>query len=204
MINRYFNGSVPYPSPTVARKDTDGVIKEHALAVIQEFGQLFDDYQFSRALESAWSLIGAVNKYLVDEEPWIVAEKEGEENKSRLATILYTSAEALRIVTALVHPVIPESSAKIWDQLGLKKIEQVNPQNLKWGELKLGTKLGKVEAVFPRAEKNAVERMQQMEQDRINQAGAATATATAPEPAGVGTVAGQPATQAAAAPATTA
>jgi len=36
MINRYFNGSVPYPSPTVARKDTDGVIKEHALAVIQD------------------------------------------------------------------------------------------------------------------------------------------------------------------------
>ena len=98
MINRYFNGSVPYPSPTVARKATDGVIKEHAQSVIQEFGQLFDDYQFSRALESAWSLIGAVNKYLVDEEPWIVAEKEGEENKSRLATILYTAAEALRLL----------------------------------------------------------------------------------------------------------
>ena len=45
MINRYFNGSVPYPSPTVARKATDDVIKEHAQAVIQEFGQLFDDYQ---------------------------------------------------------------------------------------------------------------------------------------------------------------
>src|SRR5258707_2174775 len=115
MITRYFNGSVPYPSSTVAYKDADGVIKEHALAVIQEFGQLFDDYQFSRALESAWSLIGAVNKYLVDEEPWIVAEKEGEENKSRLATILYTAAEALRIVTALVHPVLPESTAKIWN-----------------------------------------------------------------------------------------
>ena len=96
MINRYFNGSVPYPSPTVARKATDDVIKEHAQVVIKEFGELFDDFQFSRALESAWSLIGAVNKYLVDEEPWIVAEKEGEENKSRLATILYTAAEALR------------------------------------------------------------------------------------------------------------
>ncbi|HMC30509.1 MAG TPA: methionine--tRNA ligase, partial [Candidatus Angelobacter sp.] len=118
MINRYFNGSVPYPSPTVARKATDDVIKEHALAVIQEFGQLFDDYQFSRALETAWSLVAAVNKYLVDEEPWIVAEKEGEENKARLATILYTAAEALRIVTALAHPVLPESTSRIWNQLG--------------------------------------------------------------------------------------
>jgi len=68
MINRYFNGSVPYPSPTVARKDADDVIKEHAQAVIAEFDQLFNDYQFSRALESAWSLIGAVNKYLVEQE----------------------------------------------------------------------------------------------------------------------------------------
>jgi methionyl-tRNA synthetase len=201
MINRYFNGSVPYPSPTVARKDTDGVIKEHALAVIQEFGQLFDDYQFSRALESAWSLIGAVNKYLVDEEPWIVAEKEGEENKSRLATILYTAAEALRIVTALAHPVLPESTAKIWNQLGLGEISKFNLAELKWAQLPLGGKLGKVEPVFPRADKTSIEKMQQMEQERAPQAASTqssspTATAAA-TPAGEGARAGQPATQAA-------
>src|ERR1700704_2170255 len=185
MINRYFNGSVPYPSPTVARKDTDDVIKEHALGVIKEFGELFDDYQFSRALESAWSLIGAVNKYLVDEEPWIVAEKEGEENKSRLATILYTAAEALRIVTALAHPVLPESTAKIWNQLGLGEISKFNLAELKWAQLPLGGKLGKVEPVFPRADKTAIERMQQMEQERAAQAASTTASGTA-TPAGEG------------------
>ena len=199
MINRYFNGSVPYPSPTVARKATDDVIKEHALAVIREFGELFDDYQFSRALESAWSLIGAVNKYLVDEEPWIVAEKEGEENRSRLATILYTAAEALRIVTALVHPVLPESTAKIWTQLGLGEISKFNLGDLKWAQLPLGGKLGKVEPVFPRADKTSIERMQQMEQERqsASQNSANTGTAATPAPAGEGARAGQPATQAA-------
>jgi methionyl-tRNA synthetase len=199
MINRYFNGSVPYPSPTVARKATDDVIKEHALAVIREFGELFDDYQFSRALESAWSLIGAVNKYLVDEEPWIVAEKEGEENRSRLATILYTAAEALRIVTALAHPVLPESTAKIWTQLGLGEISKFNLGDLKWAQLPLGGKLGKVEPVFPRADKTSIERMQQMEQERqsASQNSANTGTAATPAPAGEGARAGQPATQAA-------
>jgi len=202
MINRYFNGSVPYPSPTVARKGSDDVIKEHALAVIQEFGELFDDYQFSRALESAWSLVSAVNKYLVDEEPWIVAEKEGEENKSRLATILYTAAEALRIVTVLAHPVLPESTAKIWSQLGLGEISKFNLADLKWGQLPLGGKLGKVEPVFPRADKTSIERMQQMEQDRAAQASSSTPSsstgaAAAPAPAGEGARAGQPATQAA-------
>src|SRR5438270_1087743 len=200
MINRYFNGSVPYPSPTVARKATDDVIKEHALAVIREFGELFDDYQFSRALESAWSLIGAVNKYLVDEEPWIVAEKEGEESKSRLATILYTAAEALRIVTALAHPVLPESTAKIWTQLGLGEISKFNLAELKWAQLPLGGKLGKVEPVFPRADKTSIEKMQQMEQERAAQAASTQASSTAtatPIPAGEGARSGQPATQAA-------
>src|SRR5690348_8883608 len=202
MINRYFNGSVPYPSPTVARKGSDDVIKEHALAVIQEFGELFDDYQFSRALESAWSLVSAVNKYLVDEEPWIVAEKEGEENKSRLATILYTAAEALRIVTVLAHPVLPESTAKIWHQLGLGEINKFNLADLKWAQLPLGGKLGKVEPVFPRADKTTIERMQQMEQERAAQAASTpsssgSATAATPAPAGEGARAGQPATQAA-------
>jgi methionyl-tRNA synthetase len=200
MINRYFNGSVPYPSPTVARKATDDVIKEHALAVIREFGELFDDYQYSRALESAWSLIGAVNKYLVDEEPWIVAEKEGEENRSRLATILYTAAEALRIVTALAHPVLPESTAKIWTQLGLGEISKFNLGDLKWAQLPLGGKLGKVEPVFPRADKSSIERMQQMEQERAAQTASTQASSTdtaTPTPAGEGARAGQPATQAA-------
>ncbi len=197
MISRYFNGSVPYPSPTVARKDSDDVIKEHALRVITEFGQLFDDYQFSRALESAWSLVGAVNKYLVEEEPWIVAEKEGEESRARLATILYTSAEALRIVTALVYPVLPESAGKIWNQLGLGEISKFNLADLKWAQLPLGGKLGKVEPVFPRADKIAIERMQQMEQERNASAPPANQTSTdsstSAAPAGIGT--GQPAPQ---------
>jgi len=166
MINRYFNGSVPYPSPLVARKAADDTIQQHAEVAIAEFAQLFDDYQFSRALEALWGLVGSVNKYLVEQEPWIVAEKEGEENKARLATILYTAAEVLRIVTAVAHPVLPQSTAKIWQQLGLGDISKLNLADLKWGQLPLGGKLGKVEPVFPRADKSAIERMQQMEQER--------------------------------------
>jgi methionyl-tRNA synthetase len=178
MINRYFGGHVPYPSPISARKEADDAIKEQAQAVISEFGALFDDYQFSRALETAWSLVGSVNKYLVEQEPWVVAEKEGEEHKARLATILYTSAEALRVVTALAHPVLPESTARIWQQLGLGEISRLNLAELKWGQLPLGGKLGKVEPVFPRADKTAIERMQQMEQDRAAAAAAASQQST--------------------------
>ncbi len=66
-------------------------------------------------------------------------------------------------MTALAHPVIPESTARIWSQLGLGDIRKFALSDLKWGQLPLGTKLGAIEPVFPRADKSAVERMQKME-----------------------------------------
>jgi methionyl-tRNA synthetase len=111
----------------------------------------------------AWALVAAVDKYIVENEPWALAEKQDESNRARLATVLYTSAEALRIVTALAHPVMPVATAKIWSQMGVGDITKASLADLRWGQLKLGTKLGKVEPVFPRADKSAIERMQQME-----------------------------------------
>jgi methionyl-tRNA synthetase len=195
---------VPYPSAAAARTPADNAIAKLADESIAEFSRLWNDYQFSRAMETAWGLVSAVDKYIVENEPWAVAEKQDEVSRSRLATILYTSAEALRIVTALAHPIIPDSTSRIWTQLGLGEISQLKLNELKWGQLSVGTKLGKVEAVFPRADKTSIERMQQMEQERsatqaqvASQQPASAAQATTPEPAGTGAQAGQPATQAA-------
>ena len=166
MINRYFKGEVPYPSHAVARTPADDAIAETARKTIREFGTLFDQFQFSRALEAAWGLVAAVDKYIVENEPWSLGEKQDDESRARLATVLYTSAEALRISTALAHPVIPDATAKIWEQLGLGDIKKLNLTQLAWGQLPLGTKLGKVSPVFPRADKSAIERMQQMEEQQ--------------------------------------
>jgi methionyl-tRNA synthetase len=163
MINRYFRGEVPYPSQT-GRTPADEAIAGTAKKVIVEFDSLFDQYQFSRALELAWGLVAAVDKYIVENEPWSLGEKQDEGSRARLATVLYTSAEALRIVTALAHPVIPDATAKIWTQLGLGDIRKFDLSSLQWGQLRLGTKLGEVQAVFPRADKSAVERMHKMEE----------------------------------------
>jgi methionyl-tRNA synthetase len=163
MIARYFKGEVPYPS-TASRMPADESIAETARATIREFHGQFEQYQFSKALETAWGLVAAVDKYIVENEPWALGEKQDEESRARLATVLYTSAEALRIVTALAHPVIPESTMKIWGQLGLGDIRKFDLTGLQWGQLKLGTKLGEISPVFPRADKSAIERMQQMEE----------------------------------------
>ncbi len=166
MIARYFRSEVPYPSAAISQKAGDSAIAESARKVIAECGTLFEQYQFSRALEVAWGLVAAVDKYIVDNEPWALGEKQDEESRSRLGTILYTSAEALRIVTALAHPVIPDATSRIWAQLGLGDIRKFPLSELKWGQLQLGTKLGNVEPVFPRADKSAIERMQKMEEQQ--------------------------------------
>ncbi len=182
MITRYFKGEVPYPSGAAARRPADDVIVKLAQKTISEYHGLFEQYQFSRALESAWGLIAAVDKYIVENEPWALAEKPDENNRARLATVLYTSADALRIVTALAHPVMPDATAKIWAQLGLGDIRKFPLADLRWGQLHLGTKLGKVEPVFPRADKSAVERMQKMEeQDRTAAVAEAQPASTAAE-----------------------
>jgi len=164
MINRYFKGEVPYPSSGAARTAADDAIAETARKTIADYNSWFEQYQFSRALEAAWGSVAAVDKYIVENEPWSLGEKQDEESRARLATVLYTSAEALRIVTALAHPVIPDATAKIWAQLGLGDIRKFDLAQLKWGQLEFGGKLGEVQAVFPRAEKSAVERMQKMEE----------------------------------------
>jgi methionyl-tRNA synthetase len=166
MINRYFKGEVPYPSPGASKTAADGAIAETARKTIREFGVLFDQFQFSRALELAWALVAAVDKYIVENEPWALGEKQDEESRSRLATVLYTAAEALRIATALAYPVMPDATAKIWTQMGLGDIKKLDLNELTWGQLPLGTKLGDVQPVFPRADKSAIERMQKMEEDQ--------------------------------------
>jgi methionyl-tRNA synthetase len=164
MINRYFKAEVPYPSHKAARRPVDDAIAEIAADVIADYNVLFDQFQFSKALEVAWGLVASVDKYIVENEPWSLGEKQDEDSRARLATVLYTSAEALRIVTALAHPVIPESTARIWTQLGLGDIRKFDLTSLKWGQLRLGTKLGEVQPVFPRKDKSAVERMQKIEE----------------------------------------
>jgi methionyl-tRNA synthetase len=188
MIAKYFQGEMPYPSATAARTPAEDAIEKLAAETIASFNTLWDEYQFSRALETLWGLVAAVDKYIVENAPWAVAEKQDQNSRARLATILFTTAEALRIITVLAYPVIPDSTARIWQQMGLGELERFPLSTLKWGQLGVGTKLGKIEPVFPRADKSAIEAMQNKEHQPVppetkpvaSAAGLAIETATPP------------------------
>ena len=84
------------------------------------------------------------------------------------ARVLATAAEAIRVITALVYPILPESAAKVWRQLGQGEIAEAARSsfltNLAWGGLQAGTKFAEPAPLFPRAEKDAIERMQNIEE----------------------------------------
>lgn len=157
MINQYRGGVVP----------PGGASPVSALATetIEAAVASFDRFEFSRGLESVWGLLSAVDKYIVEQAPWKLAKKP--DAQPQLDTALYTAAEALRVATVLLAPVLPESTAKIWAQLGMSgALEDVPLRNLAWGQLPAGQKIGEVAAVFPRVEaKPAIERMKKLEEE---------------------------------------
>jgi methionyl-tRNA synthetase len=153
MISRYFNGEVPYPSLSETNEG-DREVQQRATETIQAAVGTYHALEFSRALETIWALVAAVNKYLVDNEPWALAEQS--EQTPRLATVLYTAAEAIRIATVLAAPVLPESANRLWRQLGQQgEVCEQQFADLKWGQLAHSHRITKVEAVFPRLEKQA-------------------------------------------------
>jgi methionyl-tRNA synthetase len=89
------------------------------------------------------------------------------EDRKGLEEILYTAAESIRIITALLYPILPYATASVWAQLGLGSIEEAAKngelKNLQWGGLRPGTKLGPLSPIFPRADKGLAQIMTDLE-----------------------------------------
>jgi methionyl-tRNA synthetase len=158
MVNQYRQGAIP-------QGGEGGGIAPLAGQTIETAQTAFDNFEFSKGLECVWSLISAVDKFIVERAPWKLVRNADPAAALQLNDTLYTAAEALRIVTALLYPVLPESTRKIWSQLGMPEpIEDVRFATLAWGGLKPGQKIGEVAGVFPRIElKPAVDKMRELE-----------------------------------------
>jgi len=187
MITQNCGGKIPKPGTL---QPQDNALAKQAQEAIGEVLEQYNNLGFSKALEEIWSVIGATDKYLTTEQPWALTDSEADQQ--RRATILWTTAEVLRIVTALTHPVLPESTAKVWTLLGQQgPLGHLELEGLSWGQLKPGTTLGKSQALFPRIDKaEAIERMETMEKEEQQKphpsAASAPGAAPAPTPAATG------------------
>jgi methionyl-tRNA synthetase len=174
MIENYCGGVVP--AQTAAPSDLHEI---GSAAFHTKIRNCYDKFEFSEALTLIWSSVAIADKYLAEEKPWTLAKDPAQ--KARLEQVLYVAAESLRIVSVLAHPVIPDATQKIWEQLGQPgKIENANSNELQWGGLKPGTRIGKPEGVFPRADRKEIsERIETMENEIRNPGSAQPAAAGA-------------------------
>ncbi len=165
MIEKSFGGKIPKPGP---RLPQDEALAKAASETIGEALDRFEKFEFARSLEAIWAAIAAADKYLTSEQPWAMGDSEAD--MQRKSTILWTSAELLRVVTVLAHPVLPDSTAKVWTLLGQPgRISAVELDGLRWGQLVAGVQLGKTQTLFPRVDKQeAIERIEAMANEELN------------------------------------
>lgn len=164
MITKYRGGEIPsgkiaesnYLNAKRAGINAD---EQELVSVLEnardEFIRKFDNFEFSQALETVWSVIARIDKMISDAKPWELVKDETQ--SETLNAVLYRAVETLRWLSVLLYPVMPESATSFYAQIGLTDdISAVNPQNLKYGELKSGTKIGETKPVFPRIDKTKV------------------------------------------------
>ena len=151
MIQRYCDGVVPAAGPS-----SEDELSKRVGDVIAAARTDAGAFDFSAALREVWGLISDLNKYIVTREPWTLAKNP--ESRPRLEATLYNAADALRVIAALIEPVMPSTSQRIRKMLGAGAETWTE---LKPGTLRAGSTLGPIEPLFPRME-HSVEELRKM------------------------------------------
>ncbi len=164
MISKYRAGEIPNgkiaeANYLFAKRAGINPDEQELVSVLEnarnEFVRRFDNYEFSQALEIVWQVIARIDKMISDAKPWELVKDENQ--AETLNAVLYRAAETLRWLCVLLYPVMPDATRNIYVQIGLSEdISKINPENLKYGELQAGTRIGETKPVFPRIDKNKV------------------------------------------------
>jgi methionyl-tRNA synthetase len=107
-----------------------------------------DEFAFHRALAAIWEFIGVVNRYVDTTQPWALAKDAAK--KDRLAAVLATLAESLRVLGIGLTPFLPDAAAKIRGALGLPGEPRL--ADTVWGRFSAGAHVQKLSGLFPRIE----------------------------------------------------
>ena len=148
MIEKYSDNKVP-----TAAKDAE--LAKMLELTVKQADTAICALDFQGGISAIMDFCKRVNGYVTDQQPWVVAKDSA--NKAKLDSILYNTAESLRALAVLLHPIMPSVTEKLWQSLGAnncigpiseQKIENVST----WGQLKAGSIVTKTDVLFPRLE----------------------------------------------------
>ena len=145
MIKKYFDGVIPEERE---KGEFDEELRSFVISTKARTEEYLDKLQFSSALTEIWKTISRVNKYIDETMPWTLAKKE--ENKARLAKVMYNLAESIRIISILIQPFMPETPELIWRQLAIPEDQRTWDSAGIWGMYKQTGAVTPGEIIFPR------------------------------------------------------
>jgi len=146
MLQKYFEGVVPACGELT---EADNDLRAVALKSVADYQSRMEGVELHTAMIACWTLISALNKYIDQMAPWVLAKNDPE----RLKTVMYHLMEGLRLVAVMVAPVMPETASKILALFGLNEIPGLSAI-ASFGGLNAGLKLEPLKNLFPRVEKD--------------------------------------------------
>ena len=157
MVKKYFDGVIPaYTDKDALDENVHNAIAKSA----SEADMHLNKMAYNKALLSIWESIGAMNRYIDDAKPWVLAKDEA--NKGRLGSVLYTVLDGLRAVSHLVYPFMPDTAFEIRRQIGADDNINLSDERALSSVciLKSGIKLPETKNIFPRIdEKEMLEKI---------------------------------------------
>ena len=146
LVEKYFDSCLIYDKEYSAEDDN---LISLSLSLTKKCEDYVENFKFSNYLAEIWNLVSECNKYIDSCAPWNLSKDDSK--RGRLSTILYNVLESLRVISILINPIMPSSSKKIQNQLGLTDSEQISWESSKnWGVLPNKIKIIRKEALFPR------------------------------------------------------
>jgi methionyl-tRNA synthetase len=109
MLRRYNDGRVP-------DADTDPELAADFEGLVGEVIELIDAAEITVALDRIWQRVRRANRFVEERAPWQLAKDP--EATGELHRVLASLAEAVRVLSVLLSPYIPEGAGKLLHALG--------------------------------------------------------------------------------------
>ncbi len=147
MIYKYFNGEVHFPEN---KDEIDIKLKNKCEETVSKYLNLMNEYKINEAIAVILDLSRFCNKFIDSSAPWTLAKNDS--LKFKLNNILFNAVEAIRFIAIMFQPVMPKSSLKILNQLGIESVDLDSLNS--FGDQFKTIKIKKSEVIFDRIDKD--------------------------------------------------
>ncbi len=152
LIASNFDGKMPECGPLGAEEE---LLRDVTLKAATDMVDSVDRMRLDLGLAGLAGAVREANRYIEKRQPWALA-KQGEAARAELGTVLYTAAEALRIISGMFYPTMPSKMSELRQVIGCEGGDPDFASLSEWGGLQSGVQMGEMRSLFPRIDRKNV------------------------------------------------